>query len=77
MLPTRFVDTAGKARFVANEFETWSTDEYDAQATTMATHRLIDVVARRRKHSWVAVDIHRAFLYFEMGELLLVDPSQI
>ena len=29
----------------------WTTDEYHAQATTMATNRLIDVVATRRKDS--------------------------
>ena len=75
MLLTRFVDTAGKARFVENEFETWSTNEYDAQTTAMATNRLIDVLAGRRKHSSLAVDTHR--LHLEVGESVLVDASQV
>ena len=43
VLPTRFVDASGKSRFVATEFKTRTTDEYFAQATTMATSRVIDV----------------------------------
>ena len=36
-------------------------DEYYAQATTMATSRVIDVVASRRRHARMIMDVHRAF----------------
>ena len=42
----------------------------------MATNRLIDVVATRRKHLLYGVDIHRAFLHLEQDELVLVDPPR-
>ena len=63
VLPTRSVDTVGKSRFVAKEPKTWSTDENYAQAMTMATNRLIDVVATRRKHLLLGIDSHRALLH--------------
>ena len=71
VLSTGSVEKAGKALSVAKHFEAWSTDEYFAQATTMATHRLIDVVAMRRKHSRLVMDIRRASLHLEEEELVL------
>ena len=43
----------------------------------MATNRLIDVVATRRMHSLLRMDIHRAFLHLQQDELVLVDPPRI
>ena len=77
MLPARSVDTVGKSRFVAMESKTWSTDENYAQAKTMATNRLIDVVATRRKHLLLGMDSHRAFLHLEQDELVSVVPLRI
>ena len=77
MLPIRSVDTAGKSRFAAKESKTSSTDEYYAKAETIATNRLIDVVATRRMHSQLRMDIHRAFLHLQQDELVLVDPPRI
>ena len=71
------MDTAGKARFVATEFKTRSTEEYNAHATTVATNCLIDVVATRRKHSRLATDISRAVHRLEEDELVLVDPPKM
>ena len=62
-LRTRFVDTEGKSRFVAKEFNTGATDEFFAQASTMSTGRLVDVLASHRRHSRLVLDVHRAFLH--------------
>ena len=77
VLPTRSVDTVGKSPFVAKESKTLSTDENYAQTTTMATNRLIDVVATRRKHLLLGMDSHRAFLHLEQDELVSVVPPRI
>ena len=77
MLPTRSVDTGGKSRFVAMESKTWSTDENYAQAKTMATNRLIDVVATTRKHLLLGMDSHRALLHLKQDELVSVVPPRI
>ena len=71
---TRFVDTAGKSRFVAKEFLSRTTDEYNAQETTMATNRVIDMVVTRRRHARMIMDVHRDFRHLEEDWLVLVDP---
>ena len=57
MLPNRFVGAAGKARFVENEFETWSTDGYDAQTTAMATNSF-DRCSRRETETFMTGSGH-------------------
>ena len=73
MLPPRFVDSEEKAQLVSKESKTWSTDEYYSQGTTMATNRLIDVVATRQKHSSLVMDMSRAILHLVEDDLVLVD----
>ena len=51
VLKTRFVDTSEKSRFVAKEFNTFSTDDFYAQASTVLTSKLIDVIAAARCHA--------------------------
>ena len=77
ILGTRFVDTDEKSRFVAKEFDTGPTDQFYAQATTMTTNRLVDVLATKRGHGRLIMDIHRAFLHLVEDELVLVEPPDI
>ena len=72
-LRTRFVDTEGKSRFVAKEFNTGATDEFFAQASG----RLVDVLASHRRHSRLVLDVHRAFLHLVEDEIVLVDPPAL
>ena len=47
VMPSGFVDTDEKSRFVAKEYNTGATGEFFAQSTTMVTGRLIDVMEGR------------------------------
>ena len=76
VLSTRFVETSGKPSSVAKEF-TWTTDEYNTQATTIATIRVIDLVVTRWRHARMSMGVHRAFLHLVEDELDWVDPPQI
>lgn len=74
VLPTRFVDTVEKSRFVAKEFNTYVTDDYYAQATTVTTNKLIDLLAARRRYARLILDVHRAFLHLVEDEEIYVVP---
>ena len=77
VLATHFVDTEGTSRFVAKEFNTGATDEFYAKATTMTTNKLIDIIATKRCHARLVMDISRAFLHLEEKETVLVEPPKM
>ena len=76
VLPTRFVDTAEKSRFVAKEIATYRTDEFFAPSSTAPTSRMIDILACKCGLARLTLDVKRAFLNVPEDEEIYVQPPR-
>ena len=74
LLPTRFVDTEEKSRFVAKEIATYATDAFYAPSSTSPTARMIDLAACKLRLLRLVMDVRRAFLILPETEVVYCRP---
>ena len=76
-ITTRFVDTPGKSRFVAREFNIFKTTDFFSTGSQTITNKLVDIISAKFRLTKLTIDVKRAFLNILEDELIFVFPPQI
>ena len=74
LLPSRFVDTEEKSRFVAKEIATSATDAFYSPSSTSPTARMVDLTACKLRLPRLVLDVRRAFLNVPETEIVYCRP---